>query len=111
MLERENLIDRLLALPAEIAAAELTLLKFDEERRIAARGLEESSDRLLIDGAIDGKNAEVRSAQLRQATMGEQSALDMAERLVASARVQLHRLQAEHGSLRAIARVLAATDN
>jgi hypothetical protein len=66
---------------------------------------------LLIEGSIDGKNAEVRTAQLRQSLVSEQADLDMAERLVTGAKVQLHRLQAEHSSLRAIARVIAGTDN
>jgi hypothetical protein len=68
------------------------------------------SDRLLISGSIDGKNAEVRSAPLRHATLSERAAIDAAERLVGGAKVQLHRLQAEHSSLRAIARPLAVGD-
>ena len=108
LIEMNEIIARLLDLPGELAIAEDTLMRLDQDRRHAAHCLEDATDRLLLDGAIDGKNAELRTAQLRQALLAEQADLDMAERLVAGAKIQLHRLQNEHASLRAIARLIAA---
>ena len=52
------------------------VLKFDEGRRSAAHSLAESSDRLTLSGEIDGRNAETRAAQLRQALYSEQADQD-----------------------------------
>src|SRR5438034_9393595 len=106
---QKEIIARLLELPRDLETAERTVLRYDKERRLAARLLEEVQDRLLLDGLLDGKNAETRSAQAREQTADELANLDMADSVLASAKAQLHRLQAEHSSLKAITRLLAGT--
>src|SRR5262249_31394149 len=94
-------------LPGALAVAERELIEAEGARRHAAGCLQARQDTLLLT-EIDGKNAEIRAAQLRIATVTEQLLFDQAERRLAEARVSLHHLQAEHSSLRAIARLMAA---
>jgi hypothetical protein len=70
--------------------------------------LQEREDELLTAGAIEGKNAELRAAQLREATRSVREVLEEREEVVARLKIGLHHLQAEHSSLRAIARLMAA---
>src|SRR5438128_567263 len=103
-----TVIERLRVLPGALAVAELELHVAENARLQAARFLQAEEDALLLDGAIDGKNAEVRSANLRQRTACVREVLEEREQVVARLKIGLHHLQAEHSSLRAIARLMAA---
>jgi hypothetical protein len=105
---RQSLIERLDRLPAAIAEVELTLLAAEEARQEAQALLQVQEDRLLLYGEqINGRNAEVRAVQLRAETAEEQVIVEEAGRRLARLRVAWHERQAEHASLRAIARLLA----
>ncbi len=108
VIEANEVIQRLLDLPGEMAERESELLRFEEDRRQAEVALQAATDTLLLSGLIDGKNAEVREAQVRAGTTTERAALAMEERLVASAKFRLHCLQNEFASYRSVARLLAA---
>src|SRR5262249_22809657 len=106
---REEVIARLAALPSEMADAELAALAAEWARLEAAAALEDAEAALLIDPELlTGKNAEQRQAQLRSLTKAERTEVEGRTRRVALMKVSLHRSQAEHASLRAIARLLAA---
>ncbi len=112
VIEANEVIRRLLDLPGEIAQVEDALLAAENDRRRVENAVTYLSDRLLIDGRIDGKNAEVREAQLRQALATEPGnpcgRLLEAERLPVFLKRELHRLQNEFAALRSVARLLAA---
>jgi hypothetical protein len=107
-MSKADLISRLLALPGAIAACELELLEAETARGHLQAHLTTVEDQLLLSGAIDGKNAEQRNAQLRAATVASREQLDEALLTLARKKISLHHLQTEHSSLKAIARVLAA---
>ncbi len=112
MREWEKRVQRLLDLPGEITQVEERLFAAEQERQVREHAVGAITDRLLLAGNIDGKNAEIREAQLRQALATEPGnpvgRLTEAERLPVFLKRELHRLQNEFASLRAIARLLAA---
>lgn len=108
----DTIVARLLALPGELAEAELLLIQCEADKREAATRLQDAEDQLLLAG-LDGKNAETRAAQVRAATLTEQLLMARAEEALAYRRAVLTKLRSEHSSLRAITRLLsvaAATD-
>jgi hypothetical protein len=110
MLTREQLIERLLALPGAIAACELQLLEAERTRSHFQAHLTTVEDQLVLSGVIDGKNAETRAAQLRTGTVVCQEQLEEVRGTFARRKISLHHLQTEHASLRAVARLLAGTE-
>jgi hypothetical protein len=102
-------IERLLVLPCAVAQAELTLLALEEEKQAAAAALQQAEDDLILADGLTGKNAETRAAQLRAATVVERHALEEIGRRMARQKVSIHHLQAEHSSLRSIARILGGS--
>jgi hypothetical protein len=108
MLTKDQLIARLLVLSGAIAAAELELLEAETAKGHLQNHLTTVEDQLLLAGALDGKNAETRAAQLRAGTVACREQLDEAAHTLARRKISLHHLQTEHASLRAIARLLAA---
>jgi hypothetical protein len=110
MLRRESLIERLLALPSAIAAAEAALLEAETARGHFQAHLTTVEDQLVLAGAIDGKNAETRAAQLRTGTVACREQLEEVQATHARRKISLHHLQTEHASLRAIARLLSGTE-
>jgi hypothetical protein len=99
-------IERLLVLPGAAAVAELELLALEAEKQAAAAALQDREDELILTGQIDGKNAEVRAAQMRAVTITERHRLEEISRRIARQKVSIHHLQAEHASLRSVARIL-----
>lgn len=110
MIGTDTLIERLLALPGARASAELSLLEAETTRQHLQAHLTTVEDELLLSGAIDGKNCEVRAAQLRAGTVTTRERLEEATAAVARLKISVHHLQAEHASLRAVARLLAASE-
>lgn len=102
-MDRQMIINRLTQLPAEIEQAEMDL--FDAQLRATkARDILANKEaQLYLDGIIDGKNAEIRSAQLKEHTAAERDAILAAENQVALARINLNRVLNQFKAYRAIA--------
>ncbi len=111
MIEMNEVIRRLLELPAEIAQAETRLLEMETAHANFAACLQLTEDRLLLTGAIDGKNAEVRSAQLREQTAATRAQVEEAQESAVRMKVALHARQNEFSALKAIARLLASNSD
>jgi hypothetical protein len=107
MICRDSLVARLLALPKELGQIERDVIEAESQRRHAAGVLQSREDTLLLTD-IEGKNAEQRSARLRVATVTERLLLEHAENSLQLTKALLREVQAEHSSLRAVSRLLAA---
>lgn len=107
-MDKQRMIDRLLALPAEIAAAEDAVLEANGRVLTAKEALQAAEDALTLtpDGPINGKNAEVRAAQMRQYTEEERAELAEAEIEQKNAVARLGRARDEFRALRAVADLL-----
>jgi hypothetical protein len=107
-LTKAQLIERLLALPAEIGAAEEVVLQAHARLVTAKELLQWREDTLLLteNGPINGKNAETRAAQVRSFTKNERDELADAEMNLKTAASRLERLHVEHKALRAVADLL-----
>ena len=105
-MEKDTLINLLLTLPPQIGQAESALLTAQWQLREHAERLQYREDALLLGGQIDGKNEAARMAQIRTACGEERHALLILEQEVAVRKAALHALQAEHSSLKCIARLL-----
>lgn len=108
---REAVIELLIALPQEIRVAEekvlVTQLRLaDAKNELATK---ETELLLAVDDQgkplIDGKNAEVRAAQIRQLTRSERESIASLERELMCLRLELSHLQTEFSALREIARL------
>lgn len=114
-MDKQTVIERLSTIPAEIAQAESKVI---EAQRILQQAKDELADKeaalLLgrVEGCnIDGKNAEQRSAQLRQYTETERAAVVQAEEYLTEQKAVLSRLYNELKVLQSIARLLAVEVN
>lgn len=107
-MDRQAIIDRLIDLPAEIEAAEKDL--FDAQLAVTkARDLLAGKEnQLLLDGAIDGKNAETRAAQLKELTKAERDAIATAENQLALVKMELNLKLNQFKAYRAIAGIIAS---
>lgn len=102
-MSKQDIINRLMALPEEIYAAENSLIIVNEKVQEAKNNLATSEAILLSSGKIDGKNAELRAAQLKQMTEAERKAVADAENQLPAARALLTKLQNEFTALKAVA--------
>lgn len=101
-----ELTQRLLALPAEIGAAEEAVLQAQARLIDAKDMLQQKEDDLLLGNLIDGKNAEIRAAQVRKFTVHERDTLADAEMSLKNAASRLDKLHVEFEALRAVADLL-----
>src|SRR5438874_1454269 len=107
MITREELLNRLASLPAELEAAEGTLLAATRELEEARNVLAARRVGLLLEPeAITGRNEHQRDAQLFDLTHDERAAVTRAEAQGDIARLRLHRLQHEFASARSCVRLL-----
>jgi hypothetical protein len=103
-----DLIDRLLVAPEKLSRSRMAYLEAEFNRRHMEGQLKDREAELLAqpDSPIDGKNAEVRSAQVRHLTAGIRGALlteeQNAERLKARFQADLD----EFTAVRAVAALL-----
>lgn len=109
-MNREQIIARLLEMPEEIYNAEIAI--FDAQVQIlgvkdilAAREAE-----LYAEGKIDGKNAEIRSGQLRQLTTAERNNVATAENNLNSARITFNHLHNEFKMLQIVAYLIEGVE-
>lgn len=105
-MDKQMIIDRLFELPGEIALAEQNLINAQIDLQVDKANLQAAEDQLYTDGAIDGKNAETRSAQLRSFTAIERNAVTLSENHISKVRIQLTQLQNELRALQSIADLL-----
>ncbi|KPV60754.1 hypothetical protein QJ48_04345 [Paenibacillus sp. A3] len=106
VMDRQSIISKLLALPAKIAAEEDNVLQA-HANLIEAKGiLQQKEDSLLLGNIIDGKNAEIRAAQMREYTEDERKHLIEAELNLKNAVARLERYRDEFRALRSVAELL-----
>ncbi len=101
-----KLAERLLELPKLIDIAENDVFAATKALEDAKANLQEQQDGLLTSGAIDGKNAEIRAAQMREETRVELFAVANAEVGVREETRQLNFLNNELKALRSVAHLL-----
>ena len=101
-----ELIERLYELPKLIEDAENAVINAHGQVQDSKSILSEVEDVLLLSGSIDGKNVEIRNAQLRAQTSNERQAIQKVENELSVARIALNRLNNEQANCRAIAEML-----
>lgn len=94
-------------MPTMIKLAEQDVMKASAEVDQAEAALQDKQAFLTLSGAIDGKNAEVRSAQMWEQTKAERSALNEVRERLQKARMQLAYQQNRFAALKTIARLMA----
>lgn len=107
---KNDLIKELAELPAQIEAAEERLIERHNAVQVAKEVLTNKEDQAILEGLIDGKNAEIRAAQMRQYTSEARKMVQDAENGVTKTRVQLTRLNNRMAALKAIAGLLKGAD-
>lgn len=103
---KQDIIERLLALPKEIAAAEEAVITANKAVQDAKNALQAHEDGLLTSGVIDGKNAEIRTAQLRSFTGEQREVVTQAEYDLVRVKNHLAMLYNEFKALQAVADLL-----
>ncbi|MBJ6360828.1 hypothetical protein ACFOQM_05885 [Paenibacillus sp. GCM10012307] len=103
---KQELINRLLALPAVINSAEEAVLDAHSEVIAAKDELQLKEDALILGNAVEGKNAETRAAHMRSMTVLERQALAEAELGLKQSAARLERFKVEFKALRAVALLL-----
>jgi hypothetical protein len=103
---KQEIFKRLLELPGEIALAEDAVLEANQRVVTAKEALQQVEDGLLLNNVIDGKNAEIRAAQMRSHTVDERENLSEAELSLKNAAVRLGKLKDELRALQAAAGLL-----
>jgi len=105
-MDKQAVIFRLTELPGEIEDRENDLLDAQEELNKAKEALIDQQNALFESGAIDGKNAELRFAQMRNLTSKERAAVAAIETNVAAARINLNRVVNQFKAYRTVAKLL-----
>ena len=106
-MNRDQVIERLNTLPGLIYEHEKALLAAVETQHELEANLKAKEAELMLSGEIDGKNAEVRAAQMAEKTFSERVGVKEAEKTVANMRANLNAAHNEFNALRAIATLLA----
>lgn len=78
-MDKQQIVERLMALPGEIATAEEAVIAHNKAVEDAKSTLQAKEDELLTTGFIDGKNEATRAAQLRSFTGEQREAVTQAE--------------------------------
>lgn len=105
-----ELIEKLSSLPELIAEQEEAVIDANLQVQDSKNILTEAEDVLILSGAIDGKNAETRNAQLRAKTVSEREGLQKAENELSIDRARLNRLNNELAVYKAIAGMLKGAE-
>lgn len=105
-MNKQDMAKRILELPKEIAAAEDAVIEANRQVVLAKEILQQKEDDLLLGNMIDGKNAEIRAAQMRQHTEHERQNLANAELYLKNDTTRLGRLRDEFKALRAVVGLL-----
>lgn len=107
-MNKQTIISRLLELPVEIAKAEQAVIEAQITLESAKNILTDAESYLLIgeNTPVNGKNAEIRAAQLREYTKAEREAVTLAGDTLAQRSVYLRSLQNELKVLQSVALIL-----
>ncbi|NOU68355.1 hypothetical protein GC096_30470 [Paenibacillus sp. LMG 31461] len=111
-MNKQTIIARLMELPELIANAEIALINAQNNLNIARSQLTHREDGLYLgvfedEGmVIDGKNAEIRSAQLRKFSAIERNEVARTEHLTMESRYKLDKLKTELKALQSIVDLL-----
>ena len=105
-MDKTALITRLMEIPGEIRRGETVLIDLMYDLQAAKDQLASKEADLVLAGEIDGKNAEIRNAQMRKLTTTEREAVVAADRMLALHRVDLTLLQNEFRAMRSVARLI-----
>lgn len=92
---REKLMAELTALKQSIVAANSEVYQASRELVFAKDELRVMENSLVSSGVIDGKNAEIRSAQMYASTVVERQNVAEAENSLEEAKLSLNNLQTE----------------
>ena len=107
-MNKQDLINRLSTLPGEIYLAEMAIFEAQDGVSKAKDVLSDKEADLYAEGKIDGKNAEIRTSQLKQRTTFERNDIAKAENALSMARISFNQLQNTFIAYRAIAAMLKA---
>lgn len=107
---KNELINKLYNLPKLIEEAENKVIASNEMVLHAKALVLSIEDRLLLEGAIDGKNAEARAAQMREKTFTERRNIQPCENQLSIDRACLNRLNNELAVCKAIAGILKGVE-
>lgn len=114
LLTREQIANRLPQCADELHRAELHLIETANEVAAARSALESMEDALLLGNvpgaAIDGKNAEIRAAQMREHTIAQRADLAYAEQRHRDAAARVRIAQAEVSCWRSVARLMGGEE-
>lgn len=105
-----DLINKLASLPELIEEQEKVVIAAYQQVQESKSVLTEAEDFLLLSGAIDGKNAETRTAQMRAKTASEREGLQKTENALSAERAILNRLTNELAVYKAIAGMLKGAE-
>lgn len=109
-MNREQIIARLLKLPGAIYDAEMAIYDALMVVCEAKEFLATKEANLYAEGKIDGKNAEIRSGQLRQLTTAERNNVMSAENNLAHARITFNHLHNEFKVLQTVAYLIEGVE-
>src|SRR5262245_10943071 len=113
MINRDDLMERLLAAPGAILDHEQAFLRAQQELAAARDTLCDREAEFTVgvgpegEPYLSGRNEAQRAAQLRDLTAFERAAVRHAEDQVAAARLQLVHRREDFAALRSVARLLA----
>lgn len=103
---QRDIVQELIDIPEEIKKAQEHVLDKSETLERVKAALKDREAELLLNGQIDGKNAEQRAAQLRMHTKAEREAIMALEAELNREKVHLDYSYNRLKALRAIARIL-----
>lgn len=105
-MNKQDMAKRIFELPKEIATAEDAVIEASRQVVLAKELLQQKEDDLLLANMIDGKNAEIRAAQMRQHTEHERHNLADAEFHLKNDTSRLGRLRDEFRALQSVVELL-----
>jgi hypothetical protein len=106
-MDKQALIERLLALPGDIEAAEKQVLAMSQAVDAAREQVATIEKDAILNGAITGKNETERKAQMAALTAEARQAVTEAEVKLSIVRVAYNRLLNEFRALQAVAQLLS----
>jgi len=109
-LTKLDIINKLASLPDLIEEQEKVVIAAYQQVQESKSILTEAEDVLFLSGQIDGKNAEIRAAQMRENTTSERETVQNAERVLTIEQVKINRLNNELAICRAIAWMLKGAE-
>ncbi|MFZ3132703.1 MAG: hypothetical protein WA125_16780 [Desulfosporosinus sp.] len=92
---REKLIERLEYLRGAIVEVNTEVFNASKDLLVAKSVLQDKEDSPLTGGLIDGKNAEIRAAQIRELTSDERANVYVAESTLDGSRTTLSNLNTD----------------